>query len=217
MASFSHPSQIPLDFLHEKQESIIPEDLFPWSLEWASTWVRKKVLKSLTSAPVESFELEKCPDCDELSLFAWKCTECWYSDNPDYELPQDFYQTRRSKKIAANNSVIQNKTNFQYKWMEVYRYEKNDLWQVHHIYFRNSKESFCVKISWYIIRPQTISSRFWEESETVISILVPAGEISYQKANLKRKLWQIHKDHSQPIFDLVKHFLQDYHQKLQNS
>jgi hypothetical protein len=29
MASFSHPSQIPLDFLHEKQESIIPEDLFP--------------------------------------------------------------------------------------------------------------------------------------------------------------------------------------------
>jgi hypothetical protein len=215
MASVSHPTQFHLDFLHDQPQ--ISQDLFPWTIEkvWSrvKTWIRNII--SIEKS--EQVECEKCPDCDELALFLGKCNECWYCENPDYELPNSFYQTRRSKKITQKNSVIQKKINFQYKWMEVYRYEKNDLWQITQLYFRNSKETFCIKISWYIIRPQTISSRFWEESETVISILIPAWEISYQKATLKRKKWSLHKTHSQPVYDLVKHFLQDYHTGLQKS
>ena len=215
MASVFGPTQFHLDFLHDQPQ--ISKDLFQGSFEWVSSCVRKKISKSIASTPFDTFELEKCPDCDELALFSGKCTECGYSENPDYELPNSFYQTRRSKAITQKKSVVQKKINFQYKWMEVYRYEKNNLWQITQIYFRNIKETFCVKISSYIIRPQTISSRFGEESETVISILIPAWEISYQKATLKRKKWSLHKTHSQPVYDLVKHFLQDYHAGLQKS
>lgn len=206
VARYSSPSQCEINFYWETPD--ITKD-FPGSIFLTQSWVKSKTQSLLIPSHLESSECEKCPDCDAVSLLAWVCGECGYSENPNYELPEDFYQTKKAKTIAKKNAQ-----NFLSHGVCVYSYEiDQETQKISHLFVRYQSKTYQIHIQEYSIISTKEFSRFSDDEGNIVSkIAFPVWAMTYQFWNKNRTLWPIYQKYHKDFYTSTLEFLQHFHQ-----